>query len=594
MRDLLCAWVLCLILLGSGIDSMAGRISWNGSFAGQHTSDFSEFSNNVRDFRQLIIRPYQSMAIDGEGKVFYFNQDGQHDNEDWEVLSDLPGKAVQLVAMLDTVYILTGDGIIYATNGWGPNFHEFRSEPKAEKLAATQYELAILNEDGTVSVLNKGRSPGVPLVMRIPDEINGNIKDIAAGDEHFIALTEDGQVLAWGEAYDNRTRVPAAAGGAIKIAAGAEHSLALMPNGMVIAWGSNFWNQCDVPLDLLDVIDIYAGGVHSAAVTRHGQVVLWGSDMENETGPLSVDGGTVVHMALCAGGTAMIHDFPTPGAPAPSPPHSQIISPGQNVAFEVTIPGDIYDSVQWFRNGELLPDQTTPVYQTGQLPASGVDTISVTVSVNGNIWDFDNIYCFSDRDSDRVPDWIEIREGMNIQSGDSDNDGIDDREEILNSLNPTAPMETGPENIEKSTSLVLSFPTVENVTYTIRGTDNLRDWVDVSGNMPGTGQTSLFYLSDRSRLDHRFYTISRDPEESLPHSLSISPAVTSASFFTIQAKNYQFMTEEKESGEPIAYGPIFSGSGRWEMIRIPESLILDSLSLQVIPIPETEGETETE
>lgn len=259
------------------------------------------------------------MALNAEGRVFYFNKNRVNSSH-WTEIPDLPGKVVQIVSQLESVYLLMEDGSVYRTYALGPEFDIFLDEPRTKKLAATHYELALLHVDGTVSVLKSNLSPNVPAAMMIPNEYNANIVDIAAGQEHFLALTGDGKVLSWGEDYDNRIRVPAAALGAVKIAAGAEHSLALMPNGTVIAWGSNFWNQCDVPVDLLDVVDIYAGGTHSAAVTRHGQIVLWGSNSENETGALSTGGGIVVDMALCTGGTAMIYDFPTPGAPAPIPP----------------------------------------------------------------------------------------------------------------------------------------------------------------------------------------------------------------------------------------------------------------------------------
>lgn len=226
------------------------------------------------------------------------------------------------------------------------------------------------------------------------------------------------------------------------------------------------------------------------------------------------------------------------------------------------------------------------------MPVSGVDAIRVTVSVNGSVWNFDDVYCFSDRDADSVLDWIEFREGMNTHSMDSDSDGLQDREEVVNSLHPTKPLERGLEKIEKSTSLVLSFPTRENIIYTIYGTSDFRDWIPLAPDIAGTGDTSHFFLDTRSSLDHRFYTLSRKPDENLPQDLFINSSVTSINFFSQQGIIYQFLTEDAESGNTMPYGKPFSGSGRIERIQFPESAILKSFKLQQVPVSEWEGISE--
>ena len=50
---------------------------------------------------------------------------------------------------------------------------------------------------------------------------------IAAGDEHTVALKQDGTVVAWGDNGYGQTKVPAGLSGVVAIAAGVGHTVAL-------------------------------------------------------------------------------------------------------------------------------------------------------------------------------------------------------------------------------------------------------------------------------------------------------------------------------------------------------------------------------
>jgi YD repeat-containing protein len=77
-----------------------------------------------------------------------------------------------------------------------------------------------------------------------------NVKAIAEGGTHSLALLENGTVMAWGENYDGQlgdgnqtsTDTPVAVKGltgVVAIAAGEFTSMALLENGSVMAWGGN-------------------------------------------------------------------------------------------------------------------------------------------------------------------------------------------------------------------------------------------------------------------------------------------------------------------------------------------------------------------
>jgi len=133
---------------------------------------------------------------------------------------------------------------------------------------------------------------------RVPAGLSGVVA-IAAGDRHTVALKSDGTVVAWGWNSDGQTRVPAGLRGVVAIAAGFFHTVALKSDGTVVAWGENNKGQTRVPAGLSGVVAIAAGGSHTVALKSDGTVVAWGS---NEIGQTTVPAGLSGVVAITAGG----------------------------------------------------------------------------------------------------------------------------------------------------------------------------------------------------------------------------------------------------------------------------------------------------
>ncbi|MFJ7070103.1 RCC1-like domain-containing protein [Streptomyces sp. NPDC101115] len=143
-----------------------------------------------------------------------------------------------------------------------------------------------------------------------------NVKDVAAGGKHALALDTSGQVYSWGDnSYgqlgNNRTgdsrTVPDRVQGMPKvkqISAGCDFSLALLENGRVYAWGRGIHGQLgngsratsSVPRqvkDLTDVVAIDAGCHHALALTADDTVRSWGYNLYGQLGNSSTKSSTV-------------------------------------------------------------------------------------------------------------------------------------------------------------------------------------------------------------------------------------------------------------------------------------------------------------
>ena len=137
------------------------------------------------------------------------------------------------------------------------------------------------------------------------------ITAIAAGDDHTLALKNDGVAWAWGADWYGQlgsgdirygnvgVGVPPAPvsvlTGVSAIAAGSSHSLALKNDGTVWAWGANWFGKVgitnprgtSVPTqmsNLSEIIAIAAGADHNVALKADGSVRSWGSNRRGQLG----------------------------------------------------------------------------------------------------------------------------------------------------------------------------------------------------------------------------------------------------------------------------------------------------------------------
>jgi len=141
---------------------------------------------------------------------------------------------------------------------------------------------------------------------------NKNVTAIAAAYDHNLALTTNGQILAWGDNTFGQATVPAGFSNAVTVAVagGQSFSMALQNSGGVSAWGVNLLNQTNVPAGLSNVVVIAGGTATSLALRNDGTIVAWGANFFGLTNtPVSasntvaIAGGTYHALALKNDGT---------------------------------------------------------------------------------------------------------------------------------------------------------------------------------------------------------------------------------------------------------------------------------------------------
>ncbi|QJE96554.1 choice-of-anchor D domain-containing protein [Luteolibacter luteus] len=213
------------------------------------------------------------------------------------------------------------------------------------------------------------RSGLVPVAGQgVPPDLRG-VKQITAGNDHVVALRNDGTVSGWGASTMNRLSIPADLTNATAIAAGINHTVALRTNGTVAAWGDNSSGQCNVPAGLSGIVAVAAGGDRSMALRSNGTVVVWGSGgfltpPAGLTGVTAIAAGQFYCIALKSDGTVVAWGGSSPSIP-----------PG--LSGVVAIASGLYHSVALKSDGKVIAFGNSSLGQT-LVPAnlSGVTAIS--------------------------------------------------------------------------------------------------------------------------------------------------------------------------------------------------------------------------
>lgn len=233
-----------------------------------------------------------TLYLDSAGNVKGF---GYLDNEQarYAFLETMTGSftGVKAVFAGDSVFaILTGENKAYFFG----NFSEFGLPSyldNVKKIAFGKDHVVVLYTNGTIEVFL--RSPDYYKLKTIPSNIQGIISDIASGYHHIIALTNAGNLYAWGNNDYDQCSIPLSArSGVAQIAAGSYHNVVLKQDGKVICFGANFSQQSTITTttaqNLINVVNVQAGHSHSVALRSDGKVVVWGDETVNPHKPSQV------------------------------------------------------------------------------------------------------------------------------------------------------------------------------------------------------------------------------------------------------------------------------------------------------------------
>lgn len=228
----------------------------------------------------------------------------------------------------------------------------FEAQSDVTAIAAGSYHFLALKNDGSVVAWGDNNESQTD----VPFEAQSGVRAIAAGAYHSVALKSNGMVVAWGQDTFGQASVPGEAlSGVAGIAASMYFSLAVKSNGSVVGWGNNNYGQSATPAPAQSGVQAVAAGLfHSVALKTNGTVVAWGLNDYGQTDVPS-DLGTVT--AIAAGGNFSVALFSLIPPVITAPPVSLTVTGGQSAIFSVAATGfPLF--YQWRKNGTNLDGET--------------------------------------------------------------------------------------------------------------------------------------------------------------------------------------------------------------------------------------------
>ncbi|KAM9477007.1 putative E3 ubiquitin-protein ligase HERC3 [Clarias gariepinus] len=181
-----------------------------------------------------------------------------------------------------------------------------QKKDKIRLISCGETDAVLLENGGRIFSLEKSN-----VYSPIKSLCNKTVIQVACGDQHFMALTNDGQLFTWGQNSSGQLGLGKGEPSSLspqhlkslcgiplaQISAGGDHSFALSLSGAVFGWGRNSAGQlglghkddiyiptCVSNLSQKKTISISCGEEHTATLSKGGTVFTFGSGHYGQLG----------------------------------------------------------------------------------------------------------------------------------------------------------------------------------------------------------------------------------------------------------------------------------------------------------------------
>lgn len=248
--------------------------------------------------QDIAVGPTYSVGVSTNGDMYIWGKTKITSTIDVKHIPADMGKIVQVAAGFDHVIGLNEEGQVF---GWGSDRQKQSKVPMEVKqlknikdVYAGYQNSVVLTEDGKSvyfgNTMNNDYNQFHPY--------QGKLDKIALTADAAMGLTKDGEVVYLGTKKGVYTNIPENMGTVVDIAATAGTVAAVNDEGKVFVWGNiTRRGEGTVPETEDKIVSIYGGRYHYTALTDKGNVLSWGSNYYKQTDvPSEVLSANIVEM----------------------------------------------------------------------------------------------------------------------------------------------------------------------------------------------------------------------------------------------------------------------------------------------------------
>ena len=234
--------------------------------------------------QQIAIGPTFSVAATTDGQLYIWGKTRISSTIDVKMVPSDMGKIVQVAAGYDHVLFLNDEGKIFSS---GNNRQQQATPPYAVQNAKNIKDIEagyqasiVLTEDGWShyfgNAMNNDYNEFHPY--------QGKLDKVVTTADAALGLTKDGEAVYLGFQKNSYSNIPRNMGRIVDIATTANTVAAVNEDGNVFVWGNiSIRGEGNVPETDSKIVSIQGGRYHYTALTENGKLVSWGADYYNQS-----------------------------------------------------------------------------------------------------------------------------------------------------------------------------------------------------------------------------------------------------------------------------------------------------------------------
>lgn len=121
-------------------------------------------------------------------------------------------------------------------------------------------------------------SPGFSM-LSVPKALKADVQDISVGSTFSVGVDTHGNLYQWGKPTKRLQTLPSQTKDIKLVSAGNDHALAVTNDNEILTWGNNRFKLTEIPKELngKEIRDIWAGDQFSLALTEESELYFWGN-----------------------------------------------------------------------------------------------------------------------------------------------------------------------------------------------------------------------------------------------------------------------------------------------------------------------------